>query len=30
VLSLDGDRIGELTVFREPELFERFGLPDRR
>jgi RNA polymerase sigma-70 factor, ECF subfamily len=29
VLTLDGDRIAELTVFREPELFERFGLPDR-
>ena len=29
VLTLDGDRIAELTVFREPMLFERFGLPDR-
>jgi RNA polymerase sigma-70 factor, ECF subfamily len=29
VLTLDGDKIAELTVFREPELFERFGLPDR-
>jgi RNA polymerase sigma-70 factor, ECF subfamily len=29
VLTLDGDQIGELTVFREAELFERFGLPDR-
>jgi RNA polymerase sigma-70 factor, ECF subfamily len=29
VLTLDGDRISELTVFREPELFEPFGLPDR-
>jgi RNA polymerase sigma-70 factor (ECF subfamily) len=29
VLTLDGNQIGELTVFREPELFERFGLPDR-
>jgi hypothetical protein len=29
VLTLDGDHISELTVFREAELFERFGLPDR-
>jgi RNA polymerase sigma-70 factor, ECF subfamily len=29
VLTLDGDRIGELTVFRDPALLERFGLPDR-
>jgi RNA polymerase sigma-70 factor, ECF subfamily len=29
VLTLDGDQISELTVFREAELFERFGLPDR-
>jgi RNA polymerase sigma-70 factor, ECF subfamily len=29
VLTLDGDKIAELTVFREPELFERFGLPER-
>jgi RNA polymerase sigma-70 factor, ECF subfamily len=29
VLTLDGNEIGELTVFREPELFEPFGLPDR-
>jgi RNA polymerase sigma-70 factor, ECF subfamily len=29
VMTLDGDRIAELTIFREPELFERFGLPDR-
>jgi RNA polymerase sigma-70 factor (ECF subfamily) len=27
VLTLDGDTITELTVFREPALFERFGLP---
>jgi RNA polymerase sigma-70 factor, ECF subfamily len=27
VLTLDGDKIAELTVFREPALFERFGLP---
>jgi RNA polymerase sigma-70 factor (ECF subfamily) len=29
VLTLDGAKIAELTVFRERELFERFGLPDR-
>jgi RNA polymerase sigma-70 factor, ECF subfamily len=29
VLTLDGNQISELTVFREPELFGRFGLPDR-
>jgi RNA polymerase sigma-70 factor, ECF subfamily len=29
VLTLDGDRIRELTVFRDPALLERFGLPDR-
>jgi RNA polymerase sigma-70 factor, ECF subfamily len=29
VLTLDGNKITDLTVFREPELFERFGLPDR-
>jgi RNA polymerase sigma-70 factor, ECF subfamily len=29
VLTLDGDKIAELTVFRERELFERFGLPAR-
>jgi RNA polymerase sigma-70 factor (ECF subfamily) len=29
VLTLDGAQISELTVFREAELFERFGLPDR-
>jgi RNA polymerase sigma-70 factor, ECF subfamily len=29
VLTLVGDQISELTVFREAELFERFGLPDR-
>jgi RNA polymerase sigma-70 factor, ECF subfamily len=29
VLTLDGDQISELTVFREAKLFERFGLPDR-
>jgi hypothetical protein len=27
VLTLDGDQIGELTVFRDPALLERFGLP---
>jgi RNA polymerase sigma-70 factor, ECF subfamily len=29
VLTLDGNKITDLTVFRESELFERFGLPDR-
>jgi RNA polymerase sigma-70 factor (ECF subfamily) len=29
VLTLDGDRIGELTIFRDPELVARFGLPER-
>jgi RNA polymerase sigma-70 factor (ECF subfamily) len=29
VLTLDGNKITDLTVFREAELFERFGLPDR-
>jgi RNA polymerase sigma-70 factor (ECF subfamily) len=29
VLTLEGDRICELTVFREPELLARFGLPER-
>jgi RNA polymerase sigma-70 factor, ECF subfamily len=29
VLTLDGDRIAEMTIFRDPKLFERFGLPDR-
>ena len=29
VLTLDGDRISDVTAFREAELFEHFGLPDR-
>jgi RNA polymerase sigma-70 factor (ECF subfamily) len=29
VVTLDGDRIGELTFFRDPGPFERFGLPDQ-
>jgi RNA polymerase sigma-70 factor (ECF subfamily) len=29
VLTLDGNKITDLTVFREPELFERFRLPPR-
>jgi hypothetical protein len=29
VLTLDGDQIAELTVFRDPALLARFGLPDR-
>jgi RNA polymerase sigma-70 factor, ECF subfamily len=28
VLTLDGDRIAEITVFMDPETFARFGLPD--
>jgi RNA polymerase sigma-70 factor (ECF subfamily) len=28
VLTLDGDRISEITVFLDPEPFARFGLPD--
>jgi RNA polymerase sigma-70 factor (ECF subfamily) len=28
LLTLDGDRITEITVFREPGLLARFGLPD--
>jgi RNA polymerase sigma-70 factor, ECF subfamily len=27
VLTLDGDRIAELTTFRDPELLGHFGLP---
>jgi RNA polymerase sigma-70 factor (ECF subfamily) len=27
VLTLDGDRIAEITGFVEPTLFHRFGLP---
>jgi RNA polymerase sigma-70 factor, ECF subfamily len=29
LLTLDGDKIAEMTIFRDPELFGRFGLPDR-
>jgi RNA polymerase sigma-70 factor (ECF subfamily) len=29
VLTLDGDKITELTVFRERELFATFGLPEQ-
>jgi RNA polymerase sigma-70 factor, ECF subfamily len=29
VLTLDGDQIGEITAFRNPELLDRFGLPDK-
>jgi RNA polymerase sigma-70 factor (ECF subfamily) len=29
LLTLDGDKIAEMTIFRDPELFEGFGLPDR-
>jgi RNA polymerase sigma-70 factor (ECF subfamily) len=28
VLTLRGDRIEEITAFRNPELFSRFGLPE--
>jgi RNA polymerase sigma-70 factor (ECF subfamily) len=28
VLTLDGDRIAEITLFRDPEAFARFGLPE--
>jgi RNA polymerase sigma-70 factor (ECF subfamily) len=28
VLTLRGDRIEEITAFRTPEIFRRFGLPD--
>jgi RNA polymerase sigma-70 factor, ECF subfamily len=29
VLTLDGDKIAEITAFRDPALVERFGLPAR-
>jgi RNA polymerase sigma-70 factor (ECF subfamily) len=29
VLTLDGSQISEMTTFREAQLFEWFGLPDR-
>jgi RNA polymerase sigma-70 factor (ECF subfamily) len=29
VLDLDGDRVRHVAAFFEPELFTRFGLPDR-
>lgn len=29
VLDLDGDRVRHVAAFFEPELFVRFGLPDR-
>jgi RNA polymerase sigma-70 factor (ECF subfamily) len=29
VLTLEGDRIGEITAFLTPEAFRRFGLPAR-
>ena len=28
VLTLDGDRIAEIDLFRDPEAFARFGLPE--
>jgi RNA polymerase sigma-70 factor (ECF subfamily) len=30
VLTLDGEEISQLTAFREPRLFPRFGLPPTR
>ena len=29
VLGLRGDRIQDITIFRTPEVFARFGLPER-
>jgi RNA polymerase sigma-70 factor, ECF subfamily len=29
VLTLRGDEIADVTAFRTPELFPRFGLPER-
>jgi RNA polymerase sigma-70 factor (ECF subfamily) len=29
VLGLEGDRIRDITIFRTPEAFARFGLPER-
>ncbi len=29
VLGLEGNRIREITIFRMPEVFARFGLPER-
>ncbi len=29
VIALDGDRISDLTIFRDPEQVARFGLPER-
>ena len=29
VLALEGERVREITAFVWPELFPRFGLPDR-
>jgi hypothetical protein len=28
VLTLDGSEVSQITIFRSPALFERFGLPD--
>jgi RNA polymerase sigma-70 factor (ECF subfamily) len=28
VLTLDASEISQMTIFRSPELFDRFGLPD--
>jgi hypothetical protein len=29
VLTLDGDLIADVTAFRNPSIFTRFGLPDQ-
>jgi hypothetical protein len=29
VLTLDRERIAEITAFHDPELLPRFGLPDQ-
>ena len=29
VLTLDGDLIADVTAFRTPAIFPRFGLPER-
>jgi RNA polymerase sigma-70 factor, ECF subfamily len=29
VIGLDGNRIRDITVFQTPEVFARFGLPEK-
>jgi RNA polymerase sigma-70 factor, ECF subfamily len=29
ILTVRGDRIADVTAFRTPAMFPRFGLPDR-